>query len=289
MAPTATIRNSGYLTLHQPSVRKQKKQRRFFVLTDEALAFFRSEEDGLATMENMHTFHASVRATGVFDIGSVTEVSLVIEDEDGDEADAAPKQSRSTDNTATFKLCLIGREGGDYLLEADDHATSLRWVRSIQTALLQVSTPHRRARSPSETMRTLEPEAIPTAHAHQRLQPVSYDECSESQWLDKDEPQATPSPMFDRQRQQQADDREDDLALAFADDVADLEFESQYHAVLPPCSVSNSSSIDSLFLAEGVPPRSIPSSLTAQLTASASQLVSVPLFRGVSFFVCNGC
>jgi hypothetical protein len=276
--PTSTIRNHGYLTLYQPNVRKHKKQRQFFVLTDEVLAFFRSQEEGLATMGDLHLFHASVRANGVFDIGSVTDVSLVIEDEDGVEADSAAKQSRDTDDTATFKLCLIGRQGGEYLLEADDHATSLRWVQSIQTALLQVSTVHPRARSPSETT--------------QRLQPAPGSEgYSESQLrLDEAEPaQATPSPMagLDRQGQHQ---QAEDPALAFADDVADLEFE-QYHTELPPCSVSGSSSIDSLFLAEGVPPRSIPSSLTAQLTASASQLVSDPLFRCVSwlFFVCNGC
>ena len=147
--PTTTIRNQGYLTLYQRKGKKQKKQRQFFVLTDEVLAFFRSEAEGLATMANLHTFHASVRASGVFDIGSVTEVNLVMTEEDASVPVSNTGTSGGAADTATFKLCLTGSQQGQVLLEAEDHAASLRWVHCIQTALLQVSAPHRRLRSPS--------------------------------------------------------------------------------------------------------------------------------------------
>ena len=39
---------------------------------------FESEEEGTSTMANLHTFHASIRAKGVYDVGSITGVVRVL-------------------------------------------------------------------------------------------------------------------------------------------------------------------------------------------------------------------
>lgn len=283
-APTSTIRNQGYLTLYQPQAKKHKKQRQFFVLTDEVLASFRSEEEGLATMANLHTFHASVRANGVFDIGSVTEVNLVME-EDAGASVAGPNSGKSgnADDTATFKICLTGREAGEYLLEAQDHTVSLGWVHSIQTALLQVSTPQRRLRSPSAMTEQSELGLTPVGddEGHSREPTAAAGASGPQLRVGPAAFHAEPSQSLDCEVHQQKHHEEaEDLALAFADDVADLEFDPQYQSSpassIPTCSDSATSTAgQSAMYSEGVPPpRSIPSSLTAQLTASAAQLVS---------------
>lgn len=273
---TSTIRNQGYLTLYQPKAKKQKKQRQFFVLTDEVLAFFRSEAEGLATMANLHTFHASVRANGVFDIGSVTEVNLVMSEEDVDVSLGDSRSSGSADDSATFKLCLSGSQQAEYLLEAQDHATSLRWVHSIQTALLQVSAPHRRLRSPSASTRQAEPGSMSVVDERSPQEPVANTEGSEEQMRVGD-PKLPPEPAqshdLECELHQQQVQEEEDLSLAFAEDVADLEFDLHCH-ISGDC-VTTSGGTSGMY-PEGVPPpRSIPSSLTAQLTASASQLERV--------------
>ena len=77
-------------------------------------------------MANLHTFHASVRANGVFDIGSVTEVNLVMTEEDADACMAVSSIGKGGGavGTATFKLCLTGSQQGQVLLEAQGGAVS---------------------------------------------------------------------------------------------------------------------------------------------------------------------
>lgn len=285
-APTSTIRNQGYLTLYQPKAKKQKKQRHFFVLTDEVLAFFRSEAEGLATMANLHTFHASVRANGVFDIGSVTSVNLVMTEEEADTSltESKFRKSAGADDSATFKLCLTGSHQAEYLLEAEDHAASLGWVHSIQTALLQVSAPHRRMRSPSASTEQAELGSTPVAFGRHTREPMTTDQSSKPQLsVGSLEAQAEPahSNDLDCELHQHQAQGEEDLSLAFAEDVADLEFDPQYQ-ISGHCAAATAGRSGTY--PEGVPPRSVPSSLTAQLTASALQLVREQLSQQFSEF-----
>jgi hypothetical protein len=215
----------------------------------------------------------------VFDIGSVTSVNLVMTEEEADASltESKSRKSASADDSATFKLYLTGSQQAEYLLEAEDHAASLGWVHSIQTALLQVSAPHQRQRSPSAT--TEQPELGPTRGVDERhpLEPMAVAESSEPQLRAGDlESPAEPAQSHDLEYEVHRNQAqgEEDLSLAFAEDVADLEFDPQYQTSVQTSGHNDATAGGrSAMYSEGVPPpRSMPSSLTAQLTASASQL-----------------
>eukprot|EP01051_Picozoa_sp_SAG22_P002951 SAG22_NODE_137_length_18056_cov_9.974940_13_plen_1055_part_00 len=128
LAGTSLIQKQGWLTLQQSTsgwgAVAGSKKRCWFVLTSECLAYFSSEAEG-AAMADEHTFHASVRAKGVLDLGSVTDIRLVM---DG-ESEAA--------GAAEFELCMVGRDGGRLVLRAENPAASLGWVKAVQNAVRQ--------------------------------------------------------------------------------------------------------------------------------------------------------
>jgi hypothetical protein len=166
--PQSVIRKQGWLQL--------QKKKRYVVLTDFCLAYFQSEAEGHSTMANLHTFHASIRAKGVLDVGSITDVRLVMDKNAATISGGAPH--------AAFELTMgRGREEGRYVLGAENHgacvhssvynpthvllfaswqlrvshvdssscfwcaATSLAWVKAVQGAVQQSATPQMRTTS----------------------------------------------------------------------------------------------------------------------------------------------